>query len=356
MPAGSLPPDESTTDIAIASSIPVVRRDGEPELLPVLIDDGTYLTTAPDGTILYAVPYRPRNASDSRNAARQQLWGRNPDGEESRYGRRNFYDIRQAAVSHDGRYVGILDAQPGGQLMYVYDTVEDVLRNLGEEGFGNYTASFLWMPDEDALYAMTGASASLQLLKYDFEAEEGAARISSIEERGGSDTQISYANGLIYFADQDADIVYAVDIETGQRSVLGQGVRCVVSPDGRYLAVLQMRIADGVEMSFDLLLCNAQTGEVEDVVQEDGGQIEDFMFSSSSSTLYLTSQDYADTSDEYPFALLKYSKRKLSAICASRTERIFAAPDDSILYLVYSFATGKDSSVLIPVTYSLRVT
>lgn len=353
MATDALPPYESKAGTAMTASMAVIERGNTPEALPVILDGGKWLAQTADNTIFYAVPEVPNMAADSDEMVRQQLWLRDADGQDRRVTAERFYDIQSAAVSHDGRYIGILDTQAAAQVLYVFDQETKELLNLGEEGFGDYTVSFVWAPASDVIYAMTGTAAALQLLRFDLDAAEGTPKVSSIEERNGAESTISYAGGWIYYADQMDMTVYAVNVETAERRVLGEGIECRISPNGTKLAVLRMRMLDEMDMTFDFVLADPQTGEVTNSVQENV-QVEDFMFTADSGRLLYTTQQYEGVSAEYPFALLSYTD-SLTLVCTSRTERIYPAPDPQYLYLVYSVLKEQDVA-LIPMTYRMELT
>lgn len=351
MRTDELPPYESMGSRAIASSLPVISREGEPENLPVLIEDGTWLTQTEAGVIYYAVPYVPGEGSDAEDVVKQQLWMQSGTRSGSPVLSERFYDIRHAAVSYDGRYVGILDARAESQLLFVYDMQTGELMNLGEEGFGDYTVSFLWMPNTDVIYAMSGTATSMQLLKYDFNLAAGSPRVESVEERSGAEAAISYAGGRIYFADQIDMTVYAVDLRSGQRQTLGSGIDCAISPDGRTLAVLQMRLLNDIDMVFDLVLMDPATGAVTQTVQENT-EVEAFMFAPDSDRLLYTTHAAAEVSEDYPFALFSYVPgADPQLLCTSRTERIEVSPVPDLLYFIYVFTTGQETRTLRPITY-----
>ena len=105
-----------------------------------------------------------------------------------------FYSVEKAAASADGRYIAILDSGIENKVLYVYDTQEGMLRNLGEEGLGRLTTSFAWDPEQPVIYAMTGED-SLQLKKYDV-TQPGA--VEGVEEQPGADSKIELAGGKVY--------------------------------------------------------------------------------------------------------------------------------------------------------------
>ena len=351
MDTDALPPYENVAVPELAASVAVMEVDGEPVTLPVILDNGRYLTTGPDGTIVYAVPYLPDAGRDTEQVVKEELWALQPNGSRVRLGADEYYDVREAVFSADGRYLGILDARPGDQVLFAYDTQTGALLNLGEEGLGNYTASFVWDPSGDVIYAMSGTNGAIQLLKYDFSAPTDVSRVSSVEERPGSESAIALANGTLYFTDQQTLTICAVDLATGARRELAPGVRLRMSSDGQYLAVLALRPVDEEEVAFDLVVLNVASGEQVATVAE-GVRVEDFMFGADG-TLYYTTQDYEGVSAEYPFAVMRYSVPDAagSLLGYSRSELIETGSEPGRLYVVYYFTSGDTQKSMLPVTY-----
>lgn len=352
MRTDQLPPPEDVESAQTAQNLPVIERDGEPQVLPVLLDDGAWLTQTESGTIYYAVPFLPGENADVENVVKQELWQRSGSRPGARVLSERFYDIQQAAASPDGRLIGILDARTDSQLLYVYDRQTGTLFNLGEEGFGDYTVSFLWQPEGNVICAMTGTAAELHLLRYDFEAADPAERVSAVGDWPGSESAISYADGRVYFTDQQTATVCAADLATGQRTDLGEGVDCLVSPDGSALAVLQMQILGEMDVAFRLVIMDPATGAIAAEVQEEA-QIESFMFAPSTGRLLWTVQGAGGETGEFPFLLQEYSPTEgTQTLFASRTERILPAPAADVLYLICSLPAGERTKALLPVTYA----
>lgn len=352
MEVTGLPPYRSIAGADLAAAVSVLEVDGAPRSLAVLLDNGKYLAAGPGGAIVYAVPYLPDEGGDAEQVVKEELWVRGQDGSHQQIGQGDFYDVREAAYSADGRYLGILDAGPEEQVLFVWDTVSDTLSNLGEEGLGDFTTSFVWDGSGHTIYAMSGTDEALQLLRCDLDAAQGATSVSSVEERNGSDSAISFADGRVYFADQTEQMICEVDVATGQRTSLAPGVSMSLSPNGRYLAVLDMRPADEEEVTFDLLLRDAATGDELAVIMENV-YVEDFMFDSASGDLYFTTQNYEGVSADYPFALLRYSisSGDTGLVGYSRSELIEVAEAPGTLYIIYYFTSTDNMKSMLPVTY-----
>ena len=75
---------------------------------------------------------------------KEKLWVIETNGKKTQLELPDFYSVEKAAVSADGRYIGILDSGIENKVLYVYDMQENILHNLGEEGLGTITTSFAW--------------------------------------------------------------------------------------------------------------------------------------------------------------------------------------------------------------------
>ncbi|MBD5560499.1 MAG: hypothetical protein HDQ87_09135 [Clostridia bacterium] len=352
MRTDELPPVESMGSRAMASSVSVIEVNGEPLELPVLLEDGVWLTQTEDGIMYYAVPYAPSDGQDAEDVVKEELWMRSGGRPGTPVTQERFYDIQEAEVSPDGRYLAILDARAESKLLFVYDMQTGDLRNLGEEGFGDYTVSFLWLPHTNVICAMSGTAESLELLTYDFNRAEDSPRVESVEERTGAESPISYANGKIYFADQTDMTVYVLDLQTRERTPLGPGIDCRIDAAGTTLAVLQMQMIDEMDMRFDLVLMDPATGAMIQTVQENV-EVNSFMFAADTNQLLYTVLSAEADSEEYPFALYACRLGEVSQLlCTSRSERIVSSPAENLLYIICSLTTGQETKTLRPVTYA----
>ena len=139
--------------------------------------------------------------------------------------------------------------------------------------------------------------------------------------------------------------------QSGSRQQLGPGIECLISPDGSTLAVLQMRMADEIEMRFDLVLMDPASGAITNIVQENA-EVEGFMFAADTNRLLYTTQAADGVSEDYPFALLSFERGgEPQLLCTSRTERIAASPVPNQLYFMYMLTTGQETKMLRPITY-----
>ncbi|MDL2237697.1 hypothetical protein LJC56_07720 [Christensenellaceae bacterium OttesenSCG-928-K19] len=314
--ANKLPQAKKTEETpAVVGEQPVFESDDTQDMaeMPVLVENGKYLCTTPDGDIIYARAYLPDTAQDEEYVLKEELWSIAPDGTHTQMEIRDFYEVEKAASSADGRYLAILDTGVSDRLLYVYDSHEEELHNLGEEGFGDNTTSFVWDKQQNIIYAMTGYG-TLQLTKYDFSLPE-MGRITSVEEKNGADSNLALVGGELYFADSAAGEsglgeIYCVDIENASRETVAQGIDFVLSPDGRYLVALVPVPDDEESMAFDLMLYDLldETGEegetvaiAKNIFLEKGN----YTFGAQADTLYYTTTTYDGVSEEYPFAFLK---------------------------------------------------
>lgn len=320
----------------------VLMLDGAALPMETLVENGKYLSTTPQGGILFARSYVPSTEEDREQVVKERLWMRDPSGKMTQFDLPDFYDVQKAETSPDGQYLGILDAGLESNVLYVLDTETGTLHNLGEEGFGDETTSFVWDGAEPVIYAMTGAG-TLQLTKYDFGAEEGS-RISSVEEMPGAESKIQLVGDLIYFADKDAaldeeqgvrGVVYAVNKNTGVRSTVGEGVVFTVAPDGSCMAALVPLPVDDQQESMSLQITGLMA-ESEPIQVPDSTFVESYAFSADGDTLYYTTREYEGVTEEYPIALLKYnlSTGQETLLAYSKTGRFVPGKGTGELYII----------------------
>ncbi|BDF58198.1 hypothetical protein CE91St36_10150 [Christensenellaceae bacterium] len=331
---------------------PVMMVAGTPVTLPVLVENGRYLCQLPDGSILYARSYVPNAAEDTEQVLKEKLWRIEPNGKKTQLELPDFYGIDKAAPSADGRYIAILDTGMENKVLYVYDTQESVLHNLGEEGFGDATTSFVWDSQKPVIYAMTGLG-TLQLMEYDFSVDD-ADRVQAVEEKKGAESRIALRNGKIYFADKSANngqgMVYAFDLGTNERSEVTAGIDFAISPDGVNLAVIVPVQEDEEELMYRIQMLNTTTGEITDVISD--AIINSMTFGADNDTLYFTTPTYDGATEPYPFAVVKYSVAggEQTLIGYSKTSEIVPGTKTGEFYVVDYFNQG-DNSFYITYTY-----
>lgn len=303
--SGKLPDYNASIDLEEVTQKQVLQVGGKGQTLPALMENGKYLCTAPDGSIVYARSYAPGVGADSPSNQNERLWILGQNNKKTDLDLPNFSNVDEAAFSVDGRYLAILDTATYSKVLYVYELETKELKNLGEEGFGNVTSSFAWDTNKDTIYAMTGQT-TMQLLAYRFDAPTGS-RIIRIGDIAGTESAVATDGKRIYYADPSGGPrgqVYSVDIAFGIRSDIAPGISFKLSPDGNELAVLSPSAIGGLEM-FDLNIINLRTGISQNVIT--GVYIEDYEFAMDDSELFYTTSTYEGIGSLYHNALLKYS-------------------------------------------------
>ena len=303
--AGSLPQYNSNIDLEEVSQKLVLQVDGKGQTLPVLVENGRYLCTAPDGSIVYARSYFPETNEDASSTLNERLWVIGQNDKKTELNLPNFSFVEEAAFSGDGKYLAILDTSAHAKVLYVYVMGTGELKNLGEEGFGDITSSFAWDTGRDTIYAMTGHT-SMQLLQYDFDRPAGS-RIKPVGTTPGTESPVATGGKNLYIADPSAGTsgqIFAVNIATGLRSPIAPGISFKLSPDGNYLATLVPSAATGQDL-FNLDVVNLSSGQILPVMS--GIYVEDYEFGVDSSDLFFTTSSYVGISGIYHNAFLKYS-------------------------------------------------
>ena len=235
LPAGALPDYETNTDYTLASQHKTVVENGVLADTPLLLQNGRYLATAPDGRIAFVRRYKPEEPALDQTSylMSDKLWILNPNGRIFSVDVSDFYLIDQAAFSHDGRYISLLDVSIENRVLYVYDFETENLINLGEEGFGSQTSAFAWSDIDNTLYSMTGNNA-LQMRACTF-SSDGSFTISAVEEEAGAEGYLAVSQGRLFFADKSAGRSGEIYEISDERRALTQGIDFCVSPDGAML-------------------------------------------------------------------------------------------------------------------------
>lgn len=339
--AGALP-DYTDIDLSAAENISVVLKDGEAASTPLLLQNGRYLATAPDGRIAFSRSYRPEEPALGYSDF-EKLWildtrGRVKSVDTPESGM-IFNMIDSAGFSYDSRYICLKDVSIEDSVMYVFDFYTNALINLGEEGFGNQTAAFAWSDTGDTLYAMTGYGETLQMLSCTF-AEDGSFSIKAVEERPGAIGNLCVSQGTLFFVDSDAKIIYRIG-ET--RTELTKGTDFAVSPQGDVMAVLETSVTGSEQVLTNLKLYDIVTGEYRMIVEN--ADIATFVFSADGSKVYYTdaSAGREDTGG-YEYGLFSYdidkNEKSPAALCSTGD---ISADASGFIYLIQYFDEAESS-------------
>ncbi len=297
---GALPDFISDIDYSAAEGRSVLFSDGKLYDTPLLLQNGRFLSASPDGVIAFSRVYQPSEPAlqQEEYLLSETLWTLEPNGRLQDVDTPDFFNIDKAAYSGDGRYLALLDTSIENRVLYVYDFANEVLINLGEEGFGSQTTSFAWSDTQNALYAMSGYSA-LQLMVCMF-SDDGSFQINAVEEAAGNEGSIAVSGERVFYADSVDSQVYEIE-ET--RQPLTSGVDIKISPDGKKLLVLEMKSGQDEQVTTSLKLCDIETGNT--TLITDIGEIVDFCFALNN-VVYYTDASVEQTTAGYGYGLFVY--------------------------------------------------
>lgn len=310
--AGALPDFITDINYSSAEGRSVLLKDGVLVNTPVLLQNGRYLATSPNGTVAFSRVYQPGEPDVFLPS--EKLWTLDINGRIQNVDTPEFSSIDKSAYSFDGRYLALLDVSIENRVLYVYDFTSGALINLGEEGFGSQTTSFAWSESEDALYAMSGYE-SLQLRKCFF-AGDGSFVISAVEEQAGDEGNIAVFGQRVFFADSVAGKVYEIG-ETRRELTTGTDIR--MSPDGKKLLVLETTASQNEQVLTSLKLCDIDSGETTLIASH--AEIVDFCFSNNG-LIYYTDASVDQPADGYSSGLYVFDTAaggppQLSALCST---------------------------------------
>ena len=347
--AGTLPDHLPGTAYMLASENSPVLENGVLADTALLLQNGRYLATAPDGRIAFSRRYKPEEPSleQSIYLMSEKLWIQNVNGREFSLDVSDFYTIDKAAFSSDGRYIAILDVSIDNRVLYVYDfeneSGTESLINMGEEGFGSQTAAFCWSDKGSTLYAMTGNN-KMQMRSCTF-LPDGSFNIQAVEEQAGAEGHIAVSQGRLFFASYTASggVVYEIGEE---RTALTSGIDFCVSPDGTKLLVKEMQHSSEEEQVLTGLKLYDIVSGVETPIA-DNAVIKSFCFSQNGGKVYYNDENINedDTMAGYDYALYTYDivsgEKDLIAYCS--TNDFATSMQSGQIYLIDNIDDGTDS-------------
>lgn len=315
---GELPVYNISGDVDSLKSVEMIQKDGKAVTLASIYTGARFVCSSKDGKAVYAKTIQPDYTQDVEQITREQLFieGITAKNLETK----QFYSVKQAEFSKNGRYLAILDNSPEMTILYLYDCQTEVLKNIGEEGFGGFTSSFVW-DTSNTIYAMTGDTV-FGLMSYN--AENG--KISAVEERKGAISDVTIAGDNLYFC--DGGKVFSVSIKTGERKEFASGVYVIASENGQYLSVLEPA-SEEVEL-YNIKVYDIKSGKK--YTAAENVLMQNMLFVGN--TLYATVP--ADTDGEYAYRLIAFKDGATIEAGNVLTEKIQADNANEALILVYS--------------------
>ena len=360
-----LPSYGDQSKFSLVYSQDIIRRNGQPETLPVVMPDGLYLNSTADGSL--ALFSKQESIPDS-DETYDYLWVMDQNGKLKLLYDMDFSNIDQAAFSPDGRRVAFLDKSGDDSLLYVYDLITNEFYDLGEERMGNMTSTFIWDTLGTAIYAISGSDDSQQLRKYDFVIQDEDARLTSVEEQEIGEGDLGFLNGELYFTnitEDNKEFVFKIKPEGGLHTEFAPGSSFRLAQDGQYMAIIRNpshasedeasseEEHDGEDESNNslLLLLNMQTGE--EMVVEESAYVVTYEWAPDGK-LYYAKSISDDFSSEYSFML-----RYFDPVSGQSFDVAEMAPSDFATTpnpnVIYINMIGKDDQTPIRATYKFTL-
>jgi len=356
--SGNSLPNWSTKDeSAVIYETAAVSLDGQPTVLPVVMEDGIYLCSSPDGDTAVFSRLVTAEGPDGEVETTEELWAMDKEGGLRRLTEADFSSIVMAEYAPDGRKLAILERAEEICYLYVLNLDTGRLTNISDYGLGKITAHFIWDLLGSEIYVMSGNDA-LELMKYDFTITDESQRVTAVEDKEIEEGSMAFYNGDLYFSNPDKDgngKIYKIKPEGGMRAEVTTGDSFAISPDGRYMAILESfeigGEGDETQNNTSIKLRSMPTGEetylVKNryVVSMEWGQ---------SGLLYYTEGTDATGEEEFGFALYAYDlNTQMTSKCADMVSPDFrTTPDPAVLYIPYYYA---DENTHLRATYRLEL-
>lgn len=357
-----LPSYGDQSKFAAVYSQKVISQNGQSDTLPVVIPDGLYLGSTPDGSLAL---FSKQEAVDNSENTYDTLWVLDASGRVKPLYEIEFSSIDEAKFSPDGRRVAFLDKSGEDSILYVYDLDTAFLSNLSEEGLDSMTSSFIWDSLGTAIYAISGSDDSQQLVKYDFAIQNEDARVTAVEEYEIGEGDLGYLNGELYYtnvSENNEEVIYKIKPEGGLHTEFSKGSSFCFSPDGQYMTLLRS-VADiaGSTVSDDegmsesnnvtFVLHNMQTNE--EVMIEDNAYITTYTWAPDGK-VYYTKSISDDFSSEFSFLLRYYdpTTSQIVDVAELSTSDFSTTPDPNVLFINL---IGREDSLPIRATYKFTI-
>ncbi len=354
---GNSLPDWSTVNAnARIFETAVVKLNGEATVLPVVMEDGIYLCSSPDGnTAVFSRVIREEGTQGAEST--EELWSLDAEGRLNRLTEADFFSIIMARYSPDGRKLAILERAEEVCYLYVLNLDTQKLTNVSDYGLGKITTRFIWDLLGSEIYVMSGND-SLELMKYDFTITDESQRITVVEDKEIEDGDLAFYNGDLYFSNPDKEgtgRIYRIKPEGGMRAEITTGDSFAISPDGRYMAILESfgigDEGDETQNNTSIKIRSMTTGEETYLVKDK--YVINFEWGQSG-LLYYTEGTDTSGEAEYGFELYSYDMdSQTTTKCAEMAASDFrVTPDPAVLFIPHYYA---DETTTLRATYKLEL-
>lgn len=323
-------------------------KDGKELIYAADMENAHYLLRSPSGDTLYIRTVVPDKNADVEQVTKDEIWIRRTDEAPVKldFGT-DFYGITDAAYSHDGRYLAILDSSMDDIILYVYDTEQKQLLNMGEEGFGDLTAGFAWHDSENTLFAMTGIHGAMQLISCSF-GEDNVISVKAIEEQPGDISEIAYADGYIYFINGETAELTRIDttVEEPERKAVCPANHFAAAKDGKSALVLSNAGRDDQSL-YNVYYFDFENDESTLVMES--VEPETFGYLSASESYFIIN---AQEETEYPYAMYLLHSKEIVHCCDLASPMLFYSGSGMDFYAILFSA---DEFGMIPNSYLFTI-
>ena len=354
---GELPKISAKYNYEIAASYKIARIEGVEIALELFEPNAIYLSTNPNnGGIVYS-KFVSTSGSD---VGYEELWTKDPEGNESLMLKQTFYSIEQVLYSPNGNYFTLLESTDSGSCLYLYNGfTNELISNLTNVGFGNMVSSVVWDFFGTKLYAIGGVD-GLGIHQYDLLIRDPQMRHSVLYNKSFDDAGLSYLDGELLFVrstQEKGSYIYKIMPDGGSQKQFLKGNAFAVSPNGLYLAYVDTGDYQYENANTSVTIMNTETGEKDTF--DPCFAVYSLMWTSDSSRLMFfenrmsgntgddggtddgtdTDQDTTTEEDKYPYSLWSYtlSSKKLKNHADLNT--MYAIPSStnpSAVYVIHS--------------------
>lgn len=283
-----------------------------------------------------------------------ELWLYDQAGKGQRLLDLEFRSVSDARFSASGDALAFVETTDSESLLYYYSISSGKFVSLSDY-VGSDTYGFDFAGD-GSIY-LVGGTDQPQLMRWDPTLTFGdSARLIEDELgligslRMGS---MDYAPNTIFMSDGFVD-TYAFAMDTGVRAELTSGGAFDMSPDGRYLALMEYGGEVDVDTYTGLKLRDLSTGEERTIFS--GEAIGDVCWSSGSTRVYYLTYNYDETTaDAFPSVLhccdVQSGQNRALGLIASNDIGMGANDDEVSFVTMYQSAAGRYQAA----TYRLTV-
>ena len=283
-----------------------------------------------------------------------ELWLYDQAGKGQRLLDLEFRSVSDARFSASGDALAFVEMTDSESLLYYYSISSGKFVSLSDY-VGSDTYGFDFAGD-GSIY-LVGGTDQPQLMRWDPTLTFGDSARLIEDELGLTGSlrmgSMDYAPNTIFMSDGFVD-TYAFAMDTGVRAELTSGGAFDMSPDGRYLALMEYGGEVDVDTYTGLKLRDLSTGDERTIFS--GEAIGDVCWSSGSTRVYYLTYNYDETTaDAFPSVLhccdVQSGQNRALGLIASSDIGMGANDDEVSFVTMYQSAAGRYQAA----TYRLTV-